>query len=154
VTPADATPSPDATRQEPDAAPTVSILGAWEGEKNGNVYWRALRYEFLGGEESGTIEIQHEWLGVTLHDTCELRETATGTWEIASNHLDVTVVSGRTRMFTKSSGIGDCSLAYAERDMTTEELRNVDVADGEFHVDDKGSLWTFGADGQWVFDPK
>ena len=81
---------------------------------------------------------------------CAQEESATGTWSIEGDALDVVLEEGETErraVNLRECGIGE-DLSYAQRPMTEDELKHRDFVDGPFSLEgDELVLTTFFSNG-------
>jgi hypothetical protein len=131
-----AKPDDDAGVRPVDAGGAASPVGTWELVAETYVWQSDYAYELHG---DGTLVIRHQRLDRNgARADCLQHDRATGTWTVNGDVLNVEADEGRT-IRNHRVNAGQCGLgkdwSYAERDMTADELKLIDFADGKFVVD-------------------
>lgn len=124
-------------------APAADVRGAWTTYWDGIYFWHTFRYAFTGTATGGDVAIAHERVDVQGQFLdCTQQDIATGTWTIVNGNLDVIVTSGTTSRQTTAGMPSSytCEQAYAQRAMTIDELRAVDLADGPMRFEDESLI--------------
>ena len=131
----------DSSDSDPDGEPNT-ILGYWIHRGGGGWWNHRYMYDFAGTETSGQVAIRFEredWN--STYAECILIYEASGTWAAEAGQLDVIPLEGTAvRVEDPWANIG-CDETFDEREMTEDELRFVDRADGTYEFD-RGRLWT------------